>query len=532
MKKIILPILFLCVLNLVASKKELDKRDRLFLDFAWQENYYQTGYRHQQLQLNDIEVDSRDFLEDDKSAANYAKKIKDKINLQRYGYDGRVYPYYEGKEIPYPHELITTEVNDTTYNVVLKIFIPDAVESATFLKEDVGVERTIGLAKVKLLEMQDDCSIFLVENLEKTNNYSYIYGYRTDDKERSTPQPQNDLKYAYDRFLQESQTENSSQQLTFNIEGTSGRSFTFKGSSTDFRHYLWYRNNDMPYPSMLDEYSRIQKKYQELDQNPDKKFHPIYTVFIRSAGEAAKAEISWKSKSGNVSEIYLGQYPLSAKQRPKDDDEVNVFGLSAEDDLTNSIKIRLNEAFVYNESPPTIKLYASLPAKYETKKYDYSLKMRFMDVYAFDASGDSTKIEHKEMDTDVFKAGFMYYDRLSNVCTATFPDNGFTKIKGAVSISYPDCTDSVFIVPQMPSGFMLESPNKLNFNTYETRFAEMRVYDASKVLMHPNETGNESDDDAEIYPRAIHTLKIRYRSYNKQLEIPFVLEKKKDENSF
>lgn len=526
MKK--LSILLILITLLCCANDKLDDRDQLFLDFAWQEDYYQSGYQHRQFKLFDIESSYGEMLDEKLDADKYLAEIK-KGKLQGDGYS-MSFKANDGKEVSFPHTYTINQLNDSIYDVKIDLFIPDTIETFVFSKDDIGKEKILGLSKVKLLYMEDDCSIFVVEDLERKCNYEYTNGMPTDDigdiddDDNSDDETKTENSHKYWEYfgpihIYDKNAYNS--QMLFNVIGNKDTYLKSEFTEADFRHYLWYRS-DVPYPEMLQEYQRIQVNYKELEDNDSKEFHPIYTLFIRSYGEAKEVEVKWRSSTGKNIETNLGEHKL-VSQYSNEYDEEDWAEIIPEEDIRKNINVRINNSFVYRKNMEVIKLYASLPLSKDflRNSFRHNFRIYFEDIILYNAKGDSTIVDMERLGGKSEAGIPSAYDEYNNLTTAVFPKTDFSKIKGNIVAAYVFSADSVYSVSELPED-IIYNPDTIEVGVWSDA-QSIYGYDKDDKLVEQRIVGFNT----HIFPKEIQKVKVVFYPKTRFLTVPFEIKAEK-----
>jgi hypothetical protein len=477
-------LIFLSSLFFTFCKRDLKGNQQVFLDFAKLEDSYAGGGYYYNLNLYSDYDDKPIYYDSIFNLSKLKKELQDSITLKE-GKEGGYMIDYSKTSIPiqYPHKFSFEKIKSNSYNVKLSIFIPDGYEHFSLGKEDIGEKFSKNGMNITLLDIRNDAASLLIENTAEKIDYSYTYGIRTNEEDdnitKEEPIGYSNCLFSEDRIekpnLQSKRRNEKNDALHFDFSRLNmslvdhdGRTIQCEGRIIDFRHYLWYRNHDMPYPEMKSSYLDLQSRYKEVDKNPNHRYNGISVVNVRGLGKIKKLDFFLRSNKGHIEVIDFGEIFLQ-KNKEKEDNEIQDFPeYKTYTNLNDSIVKKLLKidiaALVQTNSHM---LYASLPSKYSE-----SLGFSFHDMYLKTDKNDSIKITGYINRSDINTFG--NHEEISTEgITIEKIDPKYTHITGKVGISRSVYEDKKITVNNLPSWLIYNKESK----TLEIESEERHVHD-------------------------------------------------------
>jgi hypothetical protein len=549
MKKVVCG--FVLVLILFSCKKELTEEQKVFLDFARLEDSYSGGGGFYNLDVyssyasEPVYYDSIFNFEKLKAELQGSTKIvKDDDGYIRIDYS-------QTSRIQYPFKLVLTKNKSNSYNAKMLIFIPDGYERFSIDKSAVGEKISKEGVNITVLDFRNDAVTLAIENTSKKQNYSYTYGERNENEDSSDKSAVGYFGYLFKgesierpNSSRESRNEKNKDiqvdfdRLNISLVDDDGKTIESEGRITDFRHYLWYRNNDMPYPEMQSSYLDIKNRYKEEDTNPNHLYNGIDIVNIRGLGKIKKLNFFLRSNKGQVKTIDLGAIPVLEKKEEEDKDN-EYAGYSKYESYANindSIvrkDLKINISTLDKES--SYMIYASLPPKYSE-----NLGFSFSDMSLKASKKDSIRIsDYKDAMSRINTLG--YYtsniDAIEIVNENNGYDNGYDNVVGEIEIDKPIYEEKIYEIKNLPKGYMYDIKNKsLEIKFEDGYYSDYTIYGVANSKSKeaiPNVVRIiESDQIQCKFKNTPSHIIIRHRKEVVNISVPFNLKMlKKTEES-
>lgn len=460
-------IIILATLFLIGCKPDLDDRQKLFLEYAkLEDKYHNTGYyRNLDLyNLNDEPIVYQD------SAFNIntfkASVIK---NFKIYNEDDQIIPDLGGYDLQFPHQYVLVPQKDGSIQTKLSVFVPETYFKFSLSSKDIGKPIMKDSTEITLLDLTNDTATLLVEN--KAIRQSYDYTYDLAERKDTSEKEEYELPKApgYGDYLfggenldapnsakteiKDSLMRISYARIDMSLSDDAGKVLQREGRVNDFRHYLWYRNNDMPYQDLVSNYINIKSKYKELDTDPKHKFHPIYIVNLQASGKIKQVDFFLRSRKGRVETIDLGNVKPQAKPTKAITDETEFPPLAniEKETLKKLLKINYTTVPVKLNEPENIVLYASVPYGYNNNKTN----MTFENVKIIDNKKDTVAIDDLFRADDYFNIS--HSNNYPNLDAVHFSPKYTAPIKviGEIDFGITNYYDKEYNINQLPKGFSL-----------------------------------------------------------------------------
>ncbi|MBZ4188633.1 hypothetical protein [Niabella beijingensis] len=325
----------LCALLLMSCKNQLSEEQKVFLDFARLEDRYSGTQFYNNLYLSDYTVPGTTFDDKQFSITICTEKLKQQLKFINDPEEGSI--SFGGLDevsiqeiLPYPSMFFLNRQGDRV-QVTGKVLVPESVHTFSFDSTETGKTIHKDSMKITLLDMSNNVATLLVADETERRDYNYTYDMfdrsarEFNGKKADSLNPgyynlfSNDYNVSAQSFLNRRLVDSTvyfdNSRLQLKGVNKNGAALFMSCRQEDFRHYLWYRNHDMPYPDMVSDYAIVRSAFREPGKNPDHFFSPLYIMTIAVAGKLQKVEGVIRSSKGKTEEMVLGQFPvLSADQ--------------------------------------------------------------------------------------------------------------------------------------------------------------------------------------------------------------------------
>jgi hypothetical protein len=463
---------FLALSLLFSCKNGLNDRQKLFLDYAkLEDKYHNTGY-YRNLDLHNIYIDDPNYVDSLFNITGFKANLKKTFKLITDG--DQIQASFGGAALQYPHSYIYTPQKDGSIHVSLSIFVPDTYYRFSLTKDDLGKVIIKDSVELTLLNMNNDAVTLLVENKGRRQSYDYTYDNidKKDFSNKKDTEPFNKPGYEGYLFTSEQVEEPNSGKTTvkdslsttnfarldISLADEKGKTLLSEGSINDFRHYLWYRNHDMPYPELASAYSEIRSRYKEEDRDSLHKFNPVHIVSMRATGKVGEVKLFLRSSRGHIETVDLGNQIPQQKQKALEYTQSTfepIFNIT-KDNTSEHLKINYTTQAVKLNEPDYLVLYASLPHNYNSK----DMRMSFEDIKLIGDKKDTLLVEDLENASD--QVNIYRASSADNLRALRFPNTKpqATKITGNIQLTTRTYYDKEYKIKQLPKGVTI-SPDGL-----------------------------------------------------------------------
>lgn len=544
---------FLAVSILFSCKKGLNDRQKVFLDYAkLEDKYHGTGY-FRNLDLHNIYIDEPSYGDSAFNITAFKTNLKKNFKLINDG--DHILADFEGPELQYPHQYIYTPQKDGSIHVSLSLFVPDTYYKFSLTKDDLGKTISKDSVELTLLNMNNDAATLLIIN--KGQRQSYDYTYDNVDKKDFSDKKNSEASsapgyggYLFDSeqveepnsgktTIKDSLISTSFARLDISLADEKGRTLLSEGNINDFRHYLWYRNNDMPYPRLASAYSEIRSRYVEEDVDSLHKFNPIHIVNMRANGKVGQVNFFLRSAKGHIETIDLGNQIPQQQEKKAQLTQTSfepILNITKEN-TSKQLKINYTTQAVKVGEPDYIVLYASLPYNYSSR----DMRMSFDDIKLIGSKKDTSLVEDFENAQD--QVNIYRMTSADNLRAIRFPNPkpDATKITGNIQLTTRTYYDKEYKINQLPKGVTL-SPDGLTLTISRKEPAATDLVDIyafekdTKINPLATAISDQPDYSSDHFTLSFHKkpglVVLRYLKSGEDLnqEIPFELnisEKKK-----
>ncbi|RYF91057.1 MAG: hypothetical protein EOO03_02285 [Chitinophagaceae bacterium] len=545
MKKIILPVISgICLLAVIAScKSGLSEEQEVFLDYAKLEDRYHNTQFYLNLDIHDDTIAAAEYQDAVFNLPAFTERIQRSFKLVKN--NAGITPLYDEPALQYPHQYVISRRADSAYDVSMTLFVPEHFSSFTLTKKDIGKQIEKEEAIFELLDITNDAATVMITDKARRSDYDYTYDQaerRNLNKERDTSISKEPF-YESGLFLSEriaapNETEDFVKdsllrihfgRVNISLLNEAGKTLLSEGRINNFRHYLWYRNNDMPYEEMRGDYRDIQQRYKEADSDSMHRFNPIEIVNIRGRGKLAAIEIFIRSNKGKVTSIDLGRHV--PKPMPTNAGGYSTYHPAFASDSNNIYKeLKINYALLQSkkQKDAALLLYTSLPEQFK------NLDINFEDVWLMGAN-DSMNMEMQNAD-NYLELAFSANANNRKAVKMLMPQMDIASIKGKLVFSTSGIYDTSFAVTALPASIKsFNNGLSFSFNREVLPVVSLRdIYGLKKVngsqalTCEYDETGLSDDKTITLhFTEAPAVLVFRGRKdagteYIKSFAIPFV----------
>ena len=548
MKKTILPLLSgICLLYTISScKSGLSEQQQVFLDYAKLEDRYHQSNFYLNLDVHDDTIAAPQYNDAAFNLTAFTQRIQGSFKLLKN--NGSITPAYDGPALQYPHQYIIRNTADSAYDVSLAVFVPEHFSAFTLTKKDIGKIIEKEEAAFVLLDITNDAATLMITDKARRNDYDYTYDMterKNLNKERETsitkdPSYQSGL-FLSERITAPNDTEDfvkdsllriNHGRVNISLQNEAGKTLLSEGRINNFRHYLWYRNNDMPYEEMRSDYMSLQQRYKEADKDSMHRFNPIEIVNIKARGKLAAVEIVIRSNKGKVATIDLGrQLPQPITTRENKTQPYFPAGALDSNDISRQLKINYSLLQNKKDKAGAILLYASLPGNYKNAGLDID----FEDVWLIGAS-DSVAVEKERADNYLELAFSGNNSSNMKAVKMLMPQMDITKIKGSIVFTGSGLYDTSFAVSALPASIKsFNNGRSFSFLREELPVVSLRdlfglkTINGSQALPFEYEEGAAADFKTITihFAEAPAALVLRGKKddemeYRKSFELPFI----------
>ncbi len=518
--------------SLPSCKTGLTEDQKVFLDYAKLEDRYHNTNFYLDLDMYSDTIEAPTYYDADFTFTNLAERLKRSFKLVEG--DRSITPDYEGASIQYPHQYILRRQADSSYQVDLAVFVPDHFSTISLSRKDIGKVIEKEEASFVLLDMTADGATIMVTDKAKRTDYDYTYDMdrKSQDKERETIL-KTDPSYEGGLFLGESVTEpnytddfvkDSLLRINFSranitLQDEDGKTLVSDGRINSFRHYLWYRNHDMPYEEMRGDYMSIQYRYKEADKDSMHRFHPIEIINIKGLGKVGSVEILVRSNKGKVERINLGKQVPQAAAASKKSETTRYRPLEKIDTSVINRLLKINYSTVNNKDgiPSYYLLYASLPEAYKNA----GLRMDFDEVWM--KSPDDSLLLETEDASDYFELGSSRKGSNLTAVKINKPQMLVAKMQGNISISSSGLSDTSFLTTALPAAVQMFNEGK----SFTILIDQLPVETLKEIF--GLKSGNERQALSYDYDEAKPVLENSILIHFKEAPVKLVFRYRKDE---
>ena len=538
---------FLMSMSTISCSSGLDERQELFLKYAKLEDVYRgTGF-YNNFDLYDLNIKEPIYLDSVFNTADFKAKFVKNFKLIDNGRE--LSPDFGDLELQYPHQFVLIKNKNGSVNTKFSVFVPDNYYKFSVDKEDIGKTILKDSVAITLLDMTNDGVTLMVENKGIRQSYDYTYdsSERKDFSERQEYKEPKEPGYENYLFTGEqvdapnsertSKTDSllrsSFSRLSISILDKKGKSLESEGSINGFRHYLWYRNNDMPYPELASNYYAIKQAYKELDKDALHKFHPIDIVTIKASGKVGKVGFFLRSNKGHIVNIDLGDVmPQKSVERASviEQNEALPINNITKEELKKVLKINCNLVPGKLNEAANILIYASLPYGYNNE----DTRWNFSDMKLIGESKDTLDVTDYEDGDNYFRVGYGNQSSNLSAVKITPKMQKATKIIGIIRLEVPNYYDKIYNLNNIPEWIKIDGDGKnvsfYNNDPSRQGMVEFLAFGKSGDPKPMDIVAQKYEEATGLltntYAEKVNKITIRFKNQEKSLSevIPFELD--------
>lgn len=480
--KTTLTVILMCLISLTCASANRDGDTyRIFIDFLKQEILYHKDAVYYPFPFEDIIVNyEMPRMETNRECIK--QLLCDGISYNEYDSCVKYRPLLE-----MPHRIKIQALDKDSYKAEAFVSLPDSSATLNLNSANIGIPQRFDLLEVTLMEIEDNVAYLLIEDKSKLFDYSYtrpdfIFEEEEEDKEEDkNAWEQEHLSSPYEekidictnlqritdisafandgfRYFQHSRITG----VAYNAEG---KKLTFETLSEDFRHYLWYRNMDMPYTSMEDEYSALQERFPS--PQGDNRYHLLQVVRLEASGRIARLDANILSRSTHILHLLTEE---NFKPYDYDTEEPSLEEMTYRISTIKNIhpdsipsKLTVTPYIMYPRSRK-LRITAFLPASYNTQYGEAMLRFTRM---TFPYETDSITLEGNQIrtvdfDADYLRTGYIrsyrsVYGSAAILTEIPLPDRNDGILTGEVEYCYPYFEVARYDLPNLPEGLRYEN---------------------------------------------------------------------------
>lgn len=461
---------FIIVSNcLYTSLMSQSRNDSVFVQFAQLEDLYKNGVIYDTWEIENIYKKDRAPKISPQQLDSIVNNLKNVLFFN----DESELSVREFKSIPYPFEIITSPVSDTVFDLKMKVLVPKYYKSIYISQTDIGKEFMVDNVMVKLLKVENNTGIFMLQGKNKRRDYLYTTpGYKEEDdndEDVLTDEQESDpdtvippLKFGwiesfyadgfYRHYKNNSVLQFEIPRIRFNVCSKESLPLYFNFQITDFHHYLWYRTVDMPYHNFSQYYSWCKENYVEEDSSSNYQFYPINIVNVRASGIINGFEFIVQSDTTSVKEYSLGQISRKKPEVYKMDDCLPVENFT-DAEIKSRLKVyqQCNKVFMPENEPTPYVIYAYLANNFNTNSWKYDV--RFDELEFITESGDTIPVDRKNKKYNSLETGMFLHEELKYITQSIAIDNPgkpVTQLKGTLRYEYNYFEEKYFQTDNLP----------------------------------------------------------------------------------
>lgn len=500
----------------------ISERNQLFIDFLKQEMLYHNGVVYAEWPFENIykEEDSDCSIELDPS------RIREQLLSGFSISPGNGNIEYK-RILSLPHRVNLQQVGDSMYNAQVEIAVPDSMHTFQFEVKDIGKAKEFDKMSITLMQVEGNIAYLLLEDKSRKHNYSYTKtGYRNTDDEDTIKEADTIPQYYNTLDIQPYPNNYQTGRLKGSVFGGGDGQLYFETLSEDFRHYLFYRNMDMPYPAMKTAYEILRGRYKEENEAADNRYHPLNVVRLQASGNIEKIQISVLSRSRHLLKFDHEQQKMSNRQSGG---QYQDFLSYAPSDFKNETSASIAEkmkvaqyAFYPLHSQTSIVAY--MPISFNIQTHRANLAIR--DLKLVSERGDTIPVDimNDHFFRDPYIMNDSYARSVANIRIA-MPSQENMILIGKVRYTYPNFEIKRYNVSELPEGISyadntLRIGESSGISFYSTLLC---VYDENGKMMPARWVQTLSEEDLIICKRPIAYIVIAKEGESIKGAVPFSL---------
>lgn len=564
--KTTLTALLICLMSLTCtSANHNDNPYQLYIDFLKLEMRYHKDVVYYPFPFEDITYTPKDHR-----IETNPERIKQLI-AERIIYNSNTSKAEYTYPLPMPHRIKIEALNKDRYKAEAFVTLPQSSSTLSLSSINIGISQSFDQLEMTLMRIESNVAYLLIEDKSKLIDYSYTCpDYIFPDKEEDFDKDaweQEELANPYiSRFEVCSQyligdlsnyakdgfqyfTRSRISGIAYNAEG---KKMEFETLTEDFRHYLWYRNMDMPYPAMTEDYRALQERFPTA--TGDCRYYPQYVIRLEAAGRISNLNIHILSRATQPplhlqweEDFAYSYYP---QQPTLEEMTTRISSIKNLDSTTITSKLTVTPYAIRNNK---LEITAFLPASYNTQ---YGSAKLWFNRLTFPFEADSYTMEQDNIPTERFEANYFWqsiYGSAVKLTAIPLPKDYTGVVTGEVKYYYPLFEGAHYDVSNLPEGLRYE--NDTLFISKKTTTKEEDYYDdntdcsiyyrerdyyvAPSSLTAYDEAGRELYfEEAEeentyklIFPRPVKAFISLWRKDSFRGTVPFSIQLKAPQNN-
>lgn len=318
--KTTLILLLVCLMNIVCIHAANDGAHfKVFIDFLKQEQLYYKSAIYYPFPFGDVDW-SADYRNDYASANLSPERIRQLLH------EGIEYNKKKSQSTCYsllklPYRIKIDSLTADSYRAEAFITLPDSSATLHLNADNIGVAQHFDLTEITLMSIEENVAYLLIEDKSHLVDYSYTkpgYIFTNEDEEENEKE---EVAKPWEPFYNlngvdiddwdctasvydsnDGFTYISRSPITGIVRGAKGAIFSFETLSEDFRHYLWYRNMDMPNSSMKGKYQALQNDFEAVKGGyfapvSGNQSYPLHVIRLQASGRISDLDITVFSRA-------------------------------------------------------------------------------------------------------------------------------------------------------------------------------------------------------------------------------------------
>lgn len=364
---------------------------------------------------------------------------------------------------------------------------PDSSATLHFDKATIGTPKCFDKTEITLLGIESDIAYLLLGDKSNLIDYSYTqpgYIYDDDDDDDQVESEKAERKwypYAMDCEISKRsliQTETDDGVKVFGVPRISavarnaqGAVLDFTSFCEDFRHYLWYRNMDMPYRQMAGVYSQLQKRYARIGNGYQ--CYPLYVIGLQASGRIDNLSVIVHSHAVHppvrlgLEGIFVPRYDYY-ENKPTLEELMHQVSTIRNNNADSLILKPVIAPYAYHPIQNTLTIAAYLPLCYNTQ--GWGAKLRFSSLTINSIEGIVTlkgnKIEREHLYNRHYPSQGPYGDAI-DLAIIPSPISSSDTLRGELQYSYPNYEATRYDLPRLPNNWRYKKKGNTLFIPYD-----------------------------------------------------------------
>lgn len=533
--KTTLTAILMCLISLTCASANRDGDPfRIFIDFLKQEMLYHKDVVYYPFPFEDITFNYKA-----PRIETNPERIK-QLLCDGISYNERDSCAGYSPELKMPHRIKIQALDKDSYKAEAFVTLPDSSATLSLDSANIGIPQKFDSLEVTLMGIEDNVAYLLIEDKSKLFDYSYTRPDFIDEEEEEEEEDKNARRQKYLSSPYEEKTDictdrwgiidisdfandgfryfqrNRITGVAYNAEG---KKLTFETLSEDFRHYLWYRNMDMPYTSMKGKYKAIQDRFPS--PQGDNRYYLLQVIRLEASGRIARLDVNVLSRSTQPSLHLLTEgnfkpYDYYANEPSLEEMTHRISTIKNIHPDSIPSKLTVTPYAIY-PTRDKIAITAFLPASYNTQYGEAEL---WFTRLTFSHRADTITLERDQIPRKDFSAyylnpyafvkGYRSVYGSALILTEILPPYCEDAIlTGEVGYSYPYIEAARYDLPDLPEGVRYEndtlffSKKKVTdegkeHTDFSSRFLEYEYYMEPGSVTAYDETGKRLPFEEEI----------------------------------